>query len=99
LALKYEYICEENGRRLVVSHGMNEQASTWGELCEFAGCRCEDTDPNAPVTRIISGGVLALPRRISKEAPKSDYDPVLHGDDSCIPCACGMRSKQECDMS
>lgn len=86
MALQYEYFCKSNRRSVKVRHGMNERLTTWSELCKLSGESIGDTDPLAEVTRVVTGGSLALPRRVSKEPPKSDYDPLLHGTDNCVPC-------------
>jgi len=93
VALEYEYYCESNGRSITVRHGINEEVCSWAELCQQSGEPLGDTDPSAEVTRSIFGGILSLARRVSKEPRKSDYDPLLHGQDNCIPGGCGSHSK------
>ena len=56
----YDYICEQNSRTITVQHGMKETISNWGELCQRAGLDLSKTPAEAPVERIISGGI-ALP--------------------------------------
>ena len=56
----YDYRCEQNLRTVTVQHGMKEAIQTWGELCQRAGLEPSDTPTEAPVERIISGGI-ALP--------------------------------------
>ncbi len=96
MALEYEYYCEANGRCLSVRHGMSEEIRTWAELCARSDEALGDTDPQAKVSRVISGGILSLARRVSKQTPDTGLDPVLHGSDSCTPCACGKKTKHEC---
>ncbi|MCB0323693.1 MAG: hypothetical protein KDD69_08980 [Bdellovibrionales bacterium] len=86
--MRYEYHCPANGERVEVNHSMQLTLRTWGELCDHSGHELGATPPDATVERIISGGMLALPRRVSKEGQKSDYDPVLHGDGRCVSCTC-----------
>lgn len=50
----YDYICDANGRRVEVNHTMEAALKTWGELCFVAQIPLGDTDPMAPVRRIIS---------------------------------------------
>lgn len=52
----YDYMCETNGQVLEVRHGMQEQLSTWGELCERLGIATGDTDASAPVKKLATGG-------------------------------------------
>ena len=56
----YDYHCEKNSRTVTVQHGMKEALQTWGELCQRAGLEPSNTPADAPVERIISGGI-ALP--------------------------------------
>ena len=51
----YTYYCEENGRAVEVSHTMQAKLRTWGELCYVAQIPMGDTDPLAPVERILRG--------------------------------------------
>jgi len=96
MAIDYEYFCKDNGRSVSVRHGISEDVRTWSELCSLSGEEPGDTDPGAPVERKIFGGILSIKRRVSKEAPESDYDPVLHGNESCLPCGCGSKPKRGC---
>lgn len=52
----YDYHCDANGRTVEVRHGMNEQLSTWGELCEQAGIGMGDTPAGSPVRKLATGG-------------------------------------------
>lgn len=79
----YDYSCEQNARVVEVEHRMTESVATWGELCVRAGIDVGDTDPAAPVTRVISGGLLALPKRSGSPAP-----PKEGGGHTCGGC-CG----------
>jgi hypothetical protein len=49
----YEYVCPANNLAVEVTHGMNEKASTWGELCRLAGLDPGETPPGSPVERLI----------------------------------------------
>lgn len=79
----YDYCCEENSRVVEVEHGMTESLETWGELCARAGIAPGETAPEAPVTRKIAGGILALPKRSESPAP-----PESSGGHTCGSC-CG----------
>jgi len=50
----YEYHCEANGRTVQVSHPMDADLSIWGEVCFVARIPLGDTDPDAPVRRVLT---------------------------------------------
>ena len=50
----YEYHCDENGLTVEVNHAMGAKIRTWGELCFAAQYELGETDPMAPVRRIIT---------------------------------------------
>jgi len=50
----YEYHCDANGRTVEVHHPMDATLSIWGEVCYVAGITLGDTDPQAPVRRVIT---------------------------------------------
>jgi len=50
----YEYHCDENGKTVEVNHALGMNISNWGELCFAAGIDFGDTNPTAPVRRIIT---------------------------------------------
>ncbi|WP_426416044.1 zinc ribbon domain-containing protein [Aestuariirhabdus sp. LZHN29] len=52
----YDYQCEDNQRTVEVRHGIEEQLSTWQELCERAGIDLGETRADAPVQRLANGG-------------------------------------------
>jgi hypothetical protein len=58
----YRYQCLANGEVRDVRHGMREDVPTWGELCALLGEPAGDTDPSAPVERILFPVGLAAPR-------------------------------------
>lgn len=60
---RYDYLCTANGRTVEVLHPITQKLSTWGELCLRAGLDPGPTPPEAPVQRILAGGMIALPRR------------------------------------
>lgn len=49
----YDYYCETNGRTIEVNHPISAALSTWLELCYVAGHPLGDTDPLAPVRRVM----------------------------------------------
>jgi hypothetical protein len=56
--LTYQYHCPTNNRIVDVQHGMKERLATWGEVCRRAGIVVDGAPPEAPVERLISGGLL-----------------------------------------
>ena len=50
----YEYHCDANGRTVEVFHPMDTMLSIWGEVCYVAQLPLGDTDPSAPVRRVIT---------------------------------------------
>ena len=50
----YEYRCEANGRVIEVTHPMDADLETWLEVCYVAQIPVGDTDPMAPVKRVLT---------------------------------------------
>ena len=50
----YEYLCDANGETVEVVHPMDTTLSMWGEVCYVAQIPLGDTDPSAPVRRVIT---------------------------------------------
>ena len=57
----YDYFCEANGRTVEVVHTVHARLKTWGEVCFVAQIPLGDTDPLAPVRKIISAPAIAIP--------------------------------------
>ena len=51
---RYDYYCEANGKTVEVVHPMDATLSMWGEVCFVAQIPLGDTDPEAPVRRVIT---------------------------------------------
>lgn len=63
----YDYYCEENGRTIEVVHAIDVKLTTWGEVCYAAQAPLGETDPAAPVKRVIrSAPGVAVPISNSK---------------------------------
>lgn len=56
---RYDYRCDENSVTIEVVHSMAIQVSTWGQLCELSGQALGDTDPQAPVRKVIMTAPMA----------------------------------------
>jgi len=80
----YDYLCDTNGRKVEVRHGMNEQLRSWGELCEAAHIDPGDTPLESPVRRLISGGAV-----ISRSA-LSNPEPACGSGACCPGGVCGL---------
>ena len=57
----YDYLCPKNNQQLEVSHSMNLEVSTWGQLCDVAKCELGDTPADATVRRLLSAPRLLKP--------------------------------------
>ncbi len=53
---RYDYTCEANGRTLEATHRMDEEITTWGELCDLAEVDPGSTPVRSPVVKLISSG-------------------------------------------
>ncbi len=58
---RYDYFCSHNQKTIEVSHSFSEKIENWGELCQLAKLPLGDTLAQAPVNRIISGGIPINP--------------------------------------
>ena len=57
----YDYFCEANGRTVEVIHTVNATLKTWGEVCYVAQIPLADTDPLAPVRKVLSAPAISIP--------------------------------------
>jgi len=57
----YDYLCEANGRKVEVNHPVEATLQTWGELCYVARTPLGDTDPMAPIRKLISAPSISIP--------------------------------------
>ena len=62
----YDYYCEANGHTVEVSHTAKTSLKTWGDVCFVAQIPLGDTDPLAPVRKIISPPNITVPISNSK---------------------------------
>lgn len=62
----YDYYCEANDRTIEVQHPMRVKLKTWGEVCYAAQIPLGDTDPLAPVCKVIHAARIATPTGNSK---------------------------------
>ncbi len=57
----YDYFCPSNNQKLEVSHSMNLEVLTWGQLCSIAKCELGETPADAIVRRLLSAPRLMKP--------------------------------------
>jgi predicted nucleic acid-binding Zn ribbon protein len=76
----YDYRCETNGQILEVQHRMSEEIHTWGQLCELAGIDVGDTQADAPVRRLATGGQIVKSSSLGEaSAPACSTGPCCGG--------------------
>lgn len=56
---RYDYLCDANGETVEVIHSIAERLETWADVCECAGLATGDTDPAAPVRKVITLAPMA----------------------------------------
>ncbi len=61
----YDYFCPTNNQKLEVWHSINENITTWGQLCKLAKCDTGDTPENTPVKRMISAPRIIIETGVS----------------------------------
>ncbi|MBU2709009.1 zinc ribbon domain-containing protein [Zooshikella marina] len=79
----YDYRCPSNGQVVEVFHGMNEEILTWGALCQLAGVSPGDTDVNAKVIKLATGGNV-----VSSQAYRTNEPPCATGKPCCGGGSC-----------
>lgn len=57
----YDYYCDDNQITVEVDHPMTTRLSTWGEVCFVAQIPLGETDPLAPVRKVIHAPYLSKP--------------------------------------
>lgn len=57
----YDYHCDANQTTVEVRHPMATTLRTWGEICYVAQIPLGETDPLAPVRKVIRAPFLAIP--------------------------------------
>jgi hypothetical protein len=81
----YDYLCEANGRIMEVKHSMSDAIKTWGELCERTGIACGDTSPEAPVSKLATGGQVVKSSNLG-----SGNTPACSSGGCCGGGMCGL---------
>jgi predicted nucleic acid-binding Zn ribbon protein len=80
----YDYICESNGTHLEVRHKMDEQVSSWGDLCKIAGISPGETPIDAPVKKLITAAAVV------KRGSLSNPEPVCASGGCCAGGSCDL---------
>jgi len=57
----YDYYCELNDETVEVTHSIKDNISNWGELCYASQHPLGETDPLAPVRKVITAPAIAFP--------------------------------------
>ncbi|MCC7410137.1 MAG: zinc ribbon domain-containing protein [Gammaproteobacteria bacterium] len=58
---RYDYFCEANARTVEVRHPMHVQLGFWGQVCYAAQIPLGDTDPLAPVRKVLTPPYVNVP--------------------------------------
>jgi len=57
----YDYFCVANGQTVEATHPISVTLKTWGEICYVTQIPIGDTDPLAPVQKLISAPAVTIP--------------------------------------
>ena len=77
----YDYYCEANGRTVEVSHPVDRELRIWGEVCYAARIPLGDTDPVAPVRRVITRAPAAVVNTFHGELRNAGFTKLVKRDD------------------
>ena len=77
----YYYYCEENDRTVEVEHTIHARLSTWGEVCFVAQLSLGDTDPMAPVKRLVKSPPAVTATVSNSELKSHGFTKLVRRDD------------------
>lgn len=77
----YDYFCEANGRTVEVSHPVDADLRIWGEVCYVAQIPLGDTDPAAPVRRVITRAPAAVVQTFNSEYRNLGFTKLVKRDE------------------
>lgn len=77
----YYYYCEENDRTVEVEHTIHARLSTWGEVCFVAQLSLGDTDPMAPVKRLVKSPPAITATVSNSELKSHGFTKLVRRDD------------------
>ena len=78
----YEYYCESNGRTIELVHPLDADLSIWGEVCYVAQIGLDDTDPLAPVQRVLTRAPGAVVETFNAEYRNLGFTKLVKRDNS-----------------
>ena len=76
----YTYYCEANGKSVEINHTMEAKLKTWGEVCYVGQITLGDTDPLAPVERVIKGAPGVAVTKSNSELRNAGFTKLVRRD-------------------
>ena len=77
----YEYHCDENGKTVEVNHAFEIKIRNWGELCFAAQIDFGNTNPLAPVRKIITKAPSVTVTVSNSELKSHGFTKLVKRDD------------------
>lgn len=77
----YEYHCDANGKTIELNHDLDVSIKNWGELCFAANLDFGDTDPTAPVRKIITKAPGVTVQISNSELKNQGFTKLVKRDD------------------
>lgn len=77
----YDYFCQENSKTIEVNHPMGVMLTTWGEICYVAQIPLGDTNPLAPVKRVIRSAPGVAVATFNSELRNAGFTKLEKRDD------------------
>jgi hypothetical protein len=77
----YDYFCEANHRTVEVTHPLGTDLRIWGEVCYAAQIPLGDTDPLAPVRRVITRAPGAVVATFNAELRNAGFTKLVRRDE------------------
>lgn len=76
----YDYYCKTNGQTIEVNHPIGAALSTWLELCYVTGHPLGDTDPLAPVHKVMKTAPAVSVTVFNSELKNSGFTKLVKRD-------------------
>ncbi len=77
----YDYHCDANGRTVELSHPLDRELRIWGEVCYVARIPLGDTDPAAPVRRVLTRAPAARVQTFDSEYRNLGFTKLVRRDE------------------
>jgi hypothetical protein len=77
----YDYFCDANGQTVEVGHAVDVELRFWGELCYAAQHPLGDTDPLAPVRRVLTRAPAAVITTSNAELRNEGFTKLVKRDE------------------